>query len=230
MTDLEWFNARELAAIAKERGLKSFPQTERGVQILAEREGWNSLPNSLCQKRAGARRWHDVPPHGAARHHADHHPRPCGKGAAASGQEVRRNTEAKKVAALPVTSLRFRQRMQMEARGEILVAIERYMTMNGMNSPRRAILEFVRAQDEQVERNAAKEKAEAGNALSARERLLLERPSLLCHPDGFSLLEETLRLANDRSGGAFKVSRATIYEWFAARDAVASRRSPGAYG
>lgn len=219
MSELEWFNARELAAIAKERGLKSFPQTERGVQILAEREGWNSLPNSLCQKRAGRG--------GGMMYHRMVLPDimqtiilgRAEKALQLQAQEVRRTTEAKKVAALPVTSLRFRQRNTMEARGEILVAIERYMTMNGMNSPRRAILEFVRAQDEQVERNAAKEKAEAGDALSARERLLLERPSLLCHSDGFNLLEETLRLANDRSGGTFKVSRATVYEWFAARDA-----------
>lgn len=218
MSELEWFNARELAAIAKERGLKSFPQSERGVQILADREGWNSLPDNLCQKRNGRG--------GGMKYHRLVLPElmqtiilgRAEKAFQIQAQDTRRAVEAKKVAALPVTSLRFRQRNAMEARGEILVAIERYMTMHGMTAPRRAILEFVRAQDEQAERNTAKEKAEAGHALSSRERMLLERPSLLCHADGFGLFEDTLRLANDRSGGTFKVSRATVYEWLSARE------------
>ncbi len=45
----EWLTAREIAA---ERLSNELPETDRGMQIFAEREGWN---NSLvyCRKRAG---------------------------------------------------------------------------------------------------------------------------------------------------------------------------------
>ena len=39
-----FFTARELAEIVAKRGITSFPQSERGVRIIAEREGWNDLP------------------------------------------------------------------------------------------------------------------------------------------------------------------------------------------
>ena len=221
MIELEWFNARELAKIAEERGLKSFPWSERSVQRKAKEEGWNSHPD-LCRIRAGTEGG------GGREYHRTILPEFLQNVILARGekhyqlqaQETHRATERKKVDLLPVTSLRFRQRNAMEARGEILVAIDRYATMRGMTARRKAILDFVRAQDEQAERNAAKDKAEAGDPLSSRERMLLERPSLLCHADGFGLLEDTLRIANDRSGGSFKVSRATVYDWFAARDAL----------
>lgn len=221
MTDieLEWFNARELAQIAKERGVSSFPQSERGVQILAERNGWNAL-ESLCQRRGGRG--------GGLKYHRTILPEfmqnvilaRAHKHYQLKAQEARRQVERKKVELLPLTSLRFRQRNAMEARGEILVAIDRYATLRGLTARRKAILDFVRAQDEQAERNAAKDKAEAGEPLSSRERMLLERPSLLCHAEGFGLLEDTLQLANDRSGGGFMVSSRTVQRWFAARDAL----------
>ncbi|MCG7201728.1 hypothetical protein MD273_18520, partial [Marinobacter pelagius] len=119
---------------------------------------------------------------------------------------------------IPVTSLRFRQRNTMEARGEILLAIDRYVIMNGMTARREAILMFVRAQDEYFERVAALAKADAGEPLSDRERLLLERPSLLADPNGFGLAEGTLKLANDRSGCDARISTRTVQRWFAARD------------
>lgn len=217
MIELDWFTARELAEIAKERGVTSFPQSERGVQILAERSGWNAL-DQFCQRRSGRG--------GGLKYHRTILPEfmqtvilaRAHKLYQLQAQDIRRLDERKKVDLLPVTSLRFRQRNAMEARGEILVAIDRYATLRGMTARRKAILDFVRAQDEQAERTAAKEKAEAGEPLSSRERMLLERPSLLCGGDGFGLLEETLRLANDRSGGSFKVSARTVQRWFAARD------------
>lgn len=135
-----------------------------------------------------------------------------------AAQEKERETARKKVAALSVTSLRFRQRQAMEARGEILLSIDRYITMKGGWGRRKGILDFVQAQEEHAERQAALEKVEAGKALTDRERVLLERVSLLADPDGFGLLEDTLRLANDRSGDKFRISRATVYEWFSARD------------
>ncbi len=217
----EWFTAGELAKIAAERGLKSsvFPNSERGVRDRAKEEGWNDLPENLCRDRAavgGGREYHlNVLPDIM-------HTVITGREIRAhqlAAQERAREAARKKVAALPVTSLRFRQRQAMEARGEILLAIDRYITMKGGWGRRKAILDFVQAQEEHAERNTAKEKVEAGEALTGRERVLLERVSLLADPDGFGLLEDTLRLANDRSGDKFRISRATIYEWFSARDA-----------
>ncbi|MCA2374501.1 transposase [Agrobacterium genomosp. 3 str. CIP 111-78] len=221
MTANVWFTAGELAKIAKERGLKSsvFPNSERGVRDRAKEEGWNDLPENLCRDRAavgGGREYHlNVLPDIM-------HTVITGREIRAhqlAAQERERETARKKVAALPVTSLRFRQRQAMEARGEILLAIDRYIAMKGGWGRRKAILDFVQAQEEHAERNIAKEKVEAGEALTGRERVLLERVSLLADPDGFGLLEDTLRLANDRSGDKFRISRATIYEWFSARDA-----------
>lgn len=102
----------------------------------------------------------------------------------------------------------------MEARGEILTAIDRYNVMMGGWGRRKVILDFVKALEEHSERKTALEKVEHGEALTGRERTLLERVSLLVDPNGFGLLEDTLRLANDRAGGDFRISRATIYAWF----------------
>lgn len=224
MTVKEWFTADELAKVAEVRGLQSFPQTKRGVQKLADREGWNSLPSNLCRKRegregGGGREYHlsvidfDKYPYMHAALKGEET-----KALQLAIQAARLVDERRKVAALPVTSLRFRQRNTMEARGEILAAITRYQTEHGMSTRREAILMFVRAQAEHAERNVAKEKAEEGVALTSRERQCLERPSLLADVRGFALLEDTLRLANDRSGGAFSISRATVYDWFRLRD------------
>ena len=221
MTPTEWFNARELAAIARDRGIKGFPHSERHVRRIAEAEGWNGLPRNLSRPRDGSEggggrefHWSVLPEILQDVIHGLQH-----KALQAAAQEIRRETERRKVEALPVTSLRFRQRQAMEARGEILVSIERYATMRGMVARREPIMMFVRAQQEHLERKVALEKAEAGEALTGRERLLLERPSMLTDPEGFGLLEDTLRLANDRCGERFQVARATIYEWFSQRDA-----------
>ncbi len=218
----EWFTARELAAIAKERGLKSsiFPNSERGVQLFAEREGWNAF-RDLCKIRegregGGGREYHrsllpDVMQDVIAGQDI--------KAAQLAAQEKEREVARKKIDQLPVTSLRFRQRNAMEARGEILVAIERYATIRGEWSMRQPILAFVQAQADHAERAIAKEKADAGRLLSPRELMLVAQPSPLEQPGSFDLLEQTLLVANDRSGGNFRISRATIYEWFKARNA-----------
>ncbi|MCW5711298.1 Mu transposase C-terminal domain-containing protein [Shinella sp.] len=221
MTSYEWFSARELAAIAKDRGVKSFPWSKRGVNILVAEQGWTALPANLCRERSGRQGG------GGKEFHISLLPEVMqdvinGRAVKALqqvAQEARSEIERKKVAALPVTSLRFRQRQAMEARGEILLAIERYGMLRGFVGLRRAILDFVQAQETHAERATALEKVQAGDGLSNRERMALEQPSPLQGEDGFGLLTDTLRLANDRSGGSFRVSRSTIYEWFKLRDA-----------
>ncbi|QGA56186.1 Mu transposase C-terminal domain-containing protein [Brucella sp. 2280] len=213
----EWFTAGELAKIADERGIKSFPRSERSVQRHAKEHGWNDFPD-LCRIRAavgGGREYHssilpDVMQDIIAGLEI--------KSVLIAAQERRSEVEQRKVALLPVTSLRFRQRQAMEARGEILTAIDRYNIMVGGWGRRKAILDFVQAQEEHAERNAALEKVETGEALTGRERTLLERVSLLSDPNGFGLLEDTLRLANDRAGGDFRVSMRTVQRWFSQRE------------
>ncbi|ANH05012.1 Mu transposase C-terminal domain-containing protein [Shinella sp. HZN7] len=219
MISNEWFSARELAAIAQDRGVKGFPSSKRGVNALASEKGWASLPGNLCRERSavgGGKEFHvsllpDVMQdviHGRQT-----------KALQLVAQEMREEVERKKVASLPVTSLRFRQRQAMEARGEILIAIERYGMERGFVGLRRAILEFVQAQATHAERVAALAKAEAGEGLTHRERMLLEQPSPLQGTQGFGLLVDTLRLANDRCGDRFRIARSTVYEWFSLRDA-----------
>lgn len=213
----EWFTAPELAAIAKERGLKGFPQTKQGVLDLIEREGWNGL-SDLCRKRegrGGGREYRlsvlpDIMQTVIVGRELKAHQ--------LAAQEKERETAKKKVAALSVTSLRFRQRQAMEARGEILLAIDRYIAMKGGWGRRKAILDFVQAQEEHIERQSVIAKVEAGEALTGRERVLLERVSLLVDHDGFGLLEDTLRLANDRAGGDFRISMRTVQRWFSDRE------------
>ncbi|TCT37670.1 Mu transposase C-terminal domain-containing protein [Martelella mediterranea] len=214
----EWFTARELADIAKERGLKSFPNSERHVRRHAAENGWNDLPDNLCRKRkgvGGGKIYHRslLPDVMSATLHGIET-----KETQLAVQNQHNQIAQKRASLIPVTSLRFRQRNAMEARGEILVAIDRYVAMNGMAARREAILMFVRAQDEHVERTEALAKANAGEPLNDRERLLIERPSLLSDPNGFDLVPETLAIANDRCGARTKISRATVYEWFKMRD------------
>lgn len=216
--DSDWFTAGELAKISAERGLENFPHTKSGAIRYARRNGWNDLAH-LVRTRSGSKGG------GGLEYHRARlpgflqdiiHARET-KALQLHAQETRREIEQKKVAALPVTSLRFRQRQTMEARGEILVAIERYATMRGEWSTRRPVLDFVRAQKDHAERVMAKAKAEAGEPLLPRDLLLLGRPSPLEGADGFGLLEQTLQLANDRSGDAPAISVRTVQRWFAAR-------------
>lgn len=219
----EWFTAGELAKIAKDRGLKAsaFPNSERGVRDRAREDGWNGMPKHLCRQRAGREGG------GGREYHRSLLPEVMQnvidgleiKTVLIAAQERRTEIEQRKVAQLSVTSLRFRQRQAMEARGEILTAIDRYNIIMGGWGRRKAILDFVQSQEEHAERKIALEKVENGEALTGRERTLLERVSLLVDANGFGLLEDTLRLANDRAGGDFRISRATIYAWFSQRDA-----------
>ncbi|QQM29076.1 transposase [Martelella lutilitoris] len=216
----EWFTARELADIAKERGLRSFPNSERGVRDRATEYGWNDLPDNLCRMRRGSgggggREYHRslLPDAMAAALHAREM-----KEKQIAAQEGHREVSRRKAALIPVTSLRFRQRNAMEARGEILLAIDRYIAINGMTARREAILMFVRAQEEHFERAAVLAKVNAGEPLNDRERSLIERPSLLTDPNGFGLLEETLAIANDRGGEKVRVSARTVQRWFSTRD------------
>lgn len=218
----EWYTAGELAKLAADRGLSSFPHSERSAQRYASDCGWTTLPDNQCRVRTGREGG------GGREYHLSLLPDVLRtiieanemKAVATTAQKLEHAVAARKVASLPVTSLRFRQRQAMEARGEILTAIERYNIMVGGYRRRSAILDFVKAQEEHVERKIALEKVESGVALTPRERVVLERISLLEDAGGFGLSEDVLRLANDRAGGDFHVSMRTVQRWFSDRDAA----------
>ena len=125
----EYFTAAELAQIAKDRGLKGVPSTERGVRMLAEREGWNDLPARVSRQRAGksggrpAMEYHrSILPEVMQRTLAG------GIAKAQQAQLIAAEGEAdrRKLAALKTTQLSARSRGVMEARAEILMSIDGY--------------------------------------------------------------------------------------------------------
>lgn len=219
MTMQEFFSARELGEIAAQRGLKNFPRTERGTQILAERKGWNGLPDNLCRKRDGQKGGGGLEYHYSIL--------PDLMQAVIRGRETRsemlvarreREERDERVkGGLSAMALRARQRTVMEKRAETLVAIERYGIVNGALRST-AIKAFLRAQDEYAAWTAADAKRRRDAALSAGELALLAREPLLTSPDGFDLTIAALEVANDRKRGDCRVSRSAVYAWFQAYD------------
>ena len=46
----EWWTAKELAALASDRGITTFPGSERGVQLHAARAGWADMGPGRCRR------------------------------------------------------------------------------------------------------------------------------------------------------------------------------------
>lgn len=189
-----FFTARELAEIAAKRGITSFPQSERGVQIHAGREGWNDLPPNLCRKRDGREGG------GGREYHQSLLPFEVQQALVSRDVKVHRAAEiqkrqvadGRKLAALKTASLTANQRIVMEARSQVLLAIEAYQNIDNQSRPA-AVRDFELAQTE--------------------FRHWLTDPAM------FGLSEAVLEMANDRSKGGGFISTRTIQRWFAAREA-----------
>ena len=129
----EYFTAAELAQIAKDRGLKGVPSTERGVRMLAEREGWNDLPARVSRQRAGKSGGRP-----AMEYHLSILPAALQQvlaGRAMKARMVQRvvaegEADRRKLAALKASQVSASARMVMEARAEILTSIEGYAAAN----------------------------------------------------------------------------------------------------
>ena len=123
-TRQEYFTAAELAEIAKQRGLKGFPLSERGVQLLADRQGWNSLSTRVSRPRATAK----IGGRPAMEYHFSILPDVIQRtiaGAAmrvASIQRFEREVDLgeRRLAALKSSQLPARARAVMDARAEVL--------------------------------------------------------------------------------------------------------------
>lgn len=117
-----WFAAVELAAME----LPGVPQTERGVQKLAKREGWTSRPR---EGRGGGREYsHDALPPDARRELDVRTNREAAKQALA----VTAEQQSRQIATVAPTSLTARQRLVMEARAAILLELDRRVHVDGV--------------------------------------------------------------------------------------------------
>lgn len=211
----QFFSARELAELAKSRGISNFPHTERGVRDVAAREGWSDQPGALCRKRPGRG--------GGLEFHYSLLPENMRN--ALDYRDVqavtnkRHNNQAladqAKLDAVRSHALSPRARAVMEARAEILTSIEGYAIANGQ---RRAwgISRFLEAQDEVAKRQEIEARRDQGQFLTDREAESLAYPLLLTANDGFQLDPERLSVANDRKKAA-AIKRSTFYNWFKTR-------------
>lgn len=217
--DQDFFTARELAEIASVRGLLGFPATERGVQKFADREGWNELPERMA-------RWRLDPAGGrpAMEYHRSLLPEMLQAIIQAMAIKARntalisaeQDADRRRMAALRATALSARARSVMEARAEVLSAIEGYAISQGQ-SRAWGIARFLEAQDQWAARQESEARREAGQFLTDREMRDLARPLLLTSDAGLQLSPAKIAAANDRRK-AGKVSRRTIYDWFKVRD------------
>lgn len=215
----EFFTAAELAQIAKDRGLKGFPGTERGVQLLAEREGWNDLPARIARQRAGKAGGRP-----AMEYHLSILPDTLQQvlaGRAMKANMVQRvvaegEADRRKLAALKVSQVSASARMVMEARAEILTSIEGYAAANGQTRAW-SIARFLEAQEAYRARQEIEARRDGGEILTEREAISLTRRLVLTADDGFHLTPARLAEANDRKKVP-AIKRTAIYDWFKARD------------
>ncbi len=219
-TRQEYFTAAELAEIAKQRGLKGFPSSERGVQLLADRQGWNSLSTRVSRPRATAK----IGGRPAMEYHFSILPDVIQRtiaGAAmrvASIQRFEREVDLgeRRLAALKSSQLPARARAVMDARAEVLTSIEGYAVSQGQ-SRAWGITQFITAEKAWQARQDIEGRRDAGQFLTDAEILSLATPLALTSLDGFHLEVSRLATANDRKAKP-TISRTTIYDWFKMRD------------
>jgi putative transposase len=126
---------------------------------------------------------------------------------------VQAESDRSKIVSRTSISLRGRQRMVMEKRSEILIAIMRVETVEGLTRAD-AIRAFLKAQAEYSDWLQAVEARDLGHDLTAAQVGLLTREIALLSLEKFGLTVDALRIANDRKSGGFSIGRSTIYDWF----------------
>lgn len=210
----DWFTARELAELVAARGLSGFPASERRARDHAEREGWNELPARLARWRLGRGR-------PAMEYHVSILPERLQAAVVARHQQSRlagalvaeSEADRRKVAALRATALKPHARSVMEARAQVLTAIDNHAVAHG-ESRAWAIALFLDAQEAAAARQEIERRRDCGGALTPREAESLAQPLLLT--SGFQIQPDTIAMANDRKARPI-VKRSTLYDWFKAR-------------
>lgn len=211
----DYYSAAELADLARERGLTTFPTTKRGANLWIRAKGWDA--SHLCRKRAGRG--------GGLEYHFTLLP-DCLRNvidakAVRSAVMTRLQSEAladqRKLAAIRASALPAAARQVMEARSEVLLAIEGHAVARG---ERRAwgIARFLEAVESCLARQEIEARRDNGEILTPREAESLAHPLQLTSPDGFALNLDRLAVANDRPQGGVRTSERSLYRWFKARD------------
>ena len=211
-----FFTARELAGIASEQEVTFFPQTESGVVRLARREGWNGFPEHLVRRRkgrGGGMEYHlsILPEHMQAVISAREV-----KTQVIAAQDAEREAKRRQITALKKTSLAPRAKAVMEARGEILAAIEGYAISHG-RARIWGVARFLEAQAAFLARQEAEARRDRGEILTPEEASCLVRPLQLTGAAGFHLAPDRLAVANDRASEAAVISKRTLWRWFKMR-------------
>ncbi|KMK68555.1 Mu transposase C-terminal domain-containing protein [Puniceibacterium sp. IMCC21224] len=212
----QFFTAQELADLARDLRIGSFPQTKRGVNTLAKREGWNDFPVSSCRKCAGQQGG------GGREYHinllSEDFRTAIQVRFALSGQSreiVKSEAQRSEVLARTgVVNLKARQRIVMESRSGVLLALRGYRIAHGL-SMASGVRAFMAAQDELAAFCAAEQVRDTGGNLNLDQVALLGREPVLLAPlsEGFGLTAKTLAQANDRRDGSPVVSDRTIRRW-----------------
>lgn len=216
----EYFTAAELALCVRVRGIAKLPASERRMRALAEREGWNDMPERYARLRrveGGGRP--------AMEYHFSILPEVLQRtlvGMARKAQIIERvaaegEADRRRLAALRSTMLAPRARRVMEARAEVLMSIEGFAAANGRDRSW-AIVQFLEAQAEFQKRQEIQMRADKAEILTGREAAMLTRPARLVDEEGFLINPRTLAVANGRPSGKAVVSERTLWRWFKARD------------
>lgn len=143
----------------------------------------------------------------------------CGtvfRNVAAADQDRDADMDRRRIAALRVSALARHPRAVMEARAEILRAIDGFGMQSGV-ARAKAVRAFLEAQEAWCARQEIEAARDAGRILTDGQVVALSRPLALTAADGFQLDPVRLAMANDRRGEA-RISRTTLYDWFRARD------------
>lgn len=212
-----FWTAGEIAEIAKARGYSGLPHTERGIRKYAQDNGWNQHGPDLRRKRSGRG--------GGWEYHFTLTPDAFQNilgglsetRALTARHEAAQDAKARKVAALNMSSLSARARSVMEARAAVLSSIEGYAISRGQTRAW-GIRKFLEAQAGYETLRQAEARRDGGEVLTSAEATALARPCLLRGVDGFAISPECLSVARDRRKSG-TVKRATLYNWFKARDA-----------
>lgn len=216
----EFLTAREIAALAASRGGDGFPATERGVRAHTEARGWNGLPEHLT-------RWRPPEAKGgrpSREYHVTLLPEYLRDAMAARidqaslirQHQAEQMVDQRKIDALRVAALSAGRRDVMLARVEILRSIEGYAIAH-QQTRAWGIARFLEAQEGWIARKEAERRRDAGLRLTDREVAGLALRLVLTADDGFQIDPQIIATANDRRNKA-GISRATIYDWFKARD------------
>ena len=211
----EYFSAAELADIAQDRGITTFPATKRGANLWIRAKGWDA--SHLCRKRAGrggGLEYHFTLLPDCLRNAID--ARDMRK-AVMSRMQSEALADQRKLMAIRTSALPADARKVMEARSEVLLAIDGFSVARGERRSW-AIARFLDAVEAWQARQEIEARRDDGQILTPREADSLARPLMLTAQDGFALRAETLVTANDRPKGGVNTSERTVYRWFKSRD------------